>query len=83
MRQVGLRVEVSPVEAEDLDFKIFIPDSDTAGQSKPEDMMEAWEDPGLEQRTQILTEVSTLLNEDSNGSSEETLPYSPRPENGL
>ena len=52
-------------------------DTVTASQEKEE----TWEDPGTQRRLQILSEVSSLLNEDSDGSS--TLPWSPRPEDQL
>ena len=46
-----------------------------------EDMVE--KDPGRERRLQILSEVSSLLNEDSDNSSEVTLPFSPQLEDQL
>ena len=66
-------------------------DGDAASHGQPENMIEkkeeeeaaAWKDPGRQQRLEILTEVSSLLNDDSDNSSAATLPFSPRPEDKL
>lgn len=57
---------------------------DTANPSQHEDMQQLEEDEetGV-QRMQILSEVASLLNEDSGTSSDTTLPYSPRDEDQL
>ena len=52
-------------------------------EKKEEEEAAAWKDPGRQQRLEILTEVSSLLNDDSDNSSAATLPFSPRPEDKL
>ena len=62
-------------------FDLFLGGDNT---SQHEDMQQLEEDEetGV-QRMQILSEVASLLNEDSGTSSDTTLPYSPRDEDQL
>ena len=68
-------------------FNVLL-DGRTDRKSQPEDMEreegEEEEDEednnGVQQRKEILSEVASLLHEDSGGSSDRTLPYSPLPD---
>ena len=79
-------VEVSVVDGQcwSRRYNNIVLEGDVATYSQPEDMNEEGAGPGPSKRSQILSEVSSLLNEDSgDGSSEVTLPCSPRSEDQL
>ena len=66
-------------------FNVLL-DEETDSKSQPEDMEkeegeeEEEDNNGVQQRKEILSEVASLLHEDSVGSSDRTLPYSPLPD---
>ena len=63
-------------------FNVLL-DEETDSKSQPEDMEKGEEEEdnnGVQQRKEILSEVASLLHEDSVGSSDRTLPYSPLPD---